>query len=480
MFCGDNKNPPVRPKDLVRQECAPAPAANQVPVAMSPDVFGWQNAPADGKDGISVRAVALTVDSINVGATVTSTNLTMAQTLSDGTVLTEHFTITAQNGVQGARGDTGLGGTMQFTSTVTLPANSAAKVEEDAGSTPQSRKYILYVPGGAKGDTGATGAAATLELIGGQALPAGSQPQAVEAPGSTAQNRKYIIKVPVGQTGATGAAGAAGTIMLSGASALAPGAVPQVYESPDSTASKRIYTLGIPQGEKGDTGDKGDTGQSADLKLGEPIHTDYYTVDGYIFTNTSGQDYTVQPGGQVIAANGGTYTLTAGNYSIMAPDSQIVLSICGDQMVLMNPGQQGPAGKDGIIGKNGASVAGVSVESTGSSAANGQTITNLRLAQTLSDGSSVPPAAFTVAAANGKDGADGKQGPAGQNGAQGKAGPAGKDGAAATFTISKTETGAPGTAAGVAETPASTPQSRVYVLTVPQGPQGNYITGMWV
>lgn len=126
------------------------------------------------------------------------------------------------------------------------------------------------VPGadGAPGKDGSDGQAATLELTGAESLPAGSAPAVVEQAGSTPQARKYLLKLPSGadgkdgQDGQPGQDGAAATVTISRIDLLAYGAAPTVTELEGSTSSARVYALGIPAGKPGDPGTPGADGVS--------------------------------------------------------------------------------------------------------------------------------------------------------------------------------------------------------------------------
>lgn len=162
---------------------------------------------------------------------------------------------------------------------------------------------------GAPGKDGSDGQAATLELTGAESLPAGSSPAVVEQAGSTPQARKYLLKLPSGadgkdgQDGQPGQDGAAATVTISRIDLLAYGAAPTVTELEGSTSSARVYALGIPAGKPGDPGTPGADGVSPTVTV---ARNEANTGAVITATNADGTTTSVEV---LDGADGTSYTL---------------------------------------------------------------------------------------------------------------------------------------------------------------------------
>jgi len=225
---------------------------------------------APGKDGASITAITPEVSE-------DGKSFVLHTTLSDGNEITTGAIPLPSGG--------GTGGTVEIVDTVTLPAGEPARTEETADSTPENRKYILYIPEGEKGDKGDPGADGAPGKDGADGAPgkdgadgAPGKDGADGAPGkdgasvesmeailtpdgsafslkSTLTNGDVIstgnIALPVG--GGDGG-GTAATVSIVDTVTIPAGEPARTEETSDSTPANRKYILYIPQGTNGTDG----------------------------------------------------------------------------------------------------------------------------------------------------------------------------------------------------------------------------------
>ena len=114
--------------------------------------------------------------------------------------------LTGETGPQGPQGVPGEAATVTAGTTTTLPAGSAATVQ-NVGST-SAAIFNFGIPKGDKGDTGESGAAATISVGSTSTLPAGSSATVTNS--GTSSAAVFDFDIPKGDKGDTGATGADG------------------------------------------------------------------------------------------------------------------------------------------------------------------------------------------------------------------------------------------------------------------------------
>lgn len=292
---------------------------------------------ATGSEGPKGRAATL-----KIGNVVTVDAGQAAVVTNTGTENDAVFDITLP---RGAKGDTGLTGPagqdgrssiVKVDSTVTLPPDQPALVENVGDD--KTVKLKISIPQGKtgdKGDTGAAGKSATLKVGNVTTLDAGQSATVTNTGSDT--DAVFDIAIPKGEAGEQGLQGAKGdtgeaaTIKIGEVTTVAPTESAAVTNIGDK--SHAVLNIAIPQGIQGEKGDKGDTGpqgiqgvQGIQGKQGE-IGPQGKTGDkgekgddGLGATISVGTVTTLAPGSEVSVENIGTATDVKLNFGIPKGD----------------------------------------------------------------------------------------------------------------------------------------------------------------